>query len=176
MRGNKGPSTTSFTEWLFDLHAPANVFWLTQSVPLASMLSGTTRPPTVWCIGQGSGLLLHRRHRLHVYCPWGWFARWPADLPHLCPLCWTSLYCSASAATQRLSSPLIGERCAMLVMRSQNKHRMKDGKTTDMSQRNTVARLFCVCSFWCQCCPIHACLPSSLLLWSYYKMPSTMAP
>lgn len=52
-----------------------------------------------------------------------------------------------SAVTQILSSPLIGVLHALLGMNSENKHRMKDGKTRDISQRNTMAGLFPVSSF-----------------------------
>lgn len=136
--------TTSFTEWLFDLDAPANVFWLTQSVPLASMLLEATGSPSVWCNGQGSGLLLRRQHRHRVYCPWRWLGSRPAGLLHLGPPRGTSL-CRfmrpTSAVIHILSSPLVGVLHAWLGMSSENKHRMKDGKTRDISQRNTMAAL-----------------------------------
>lgn len=145
VKGQKRLKTTSFTKWLFDLDAPANVFWLTQSVPLASMLLEATRSPTVCCNGQGSGLLLHRQHRHRVYCPRGWLASRPAVLLHLCPLCRMTLYCYVhltSAVAPTLSSPLICELHALLVMRSENKHRRKDGKTRDISQRNTTHAVY----------------------------------
>lgn len=81
----RGQKTTSFTKWLFGFNGPANVFWLTQSVPLASMLLEATRSSTVWCHGQGSGLLLRRQHRHRVYCPCRWLGSRPAALLHLGP-------------------------------------------------------------------------------------------
>lgn len=83
MKRKKSHKTSSFTEWLFDLDAPANVFRLTQSVPLASVLWGAAGSPTVWCNGQGSGLLLRRQHRHRVYCPRWWLGSRPAALLHL---------------------------------------------------------------------------------------------
>ncbi|KAK5887474.1 hypothetical protein CesoFtcFv8_016074 [Champsocephalus esox] len=67
------------------------------------------------------------------------------DLPHLgsprgAALCRFAY--PTSAVTRILSSPLSGVLPALLGMRSENKHRIKDGKTSDISQRNTVAKVF----------------------------------
>lgn len=119
-----------FTKWLFDLDAPANVFRLTQSVPLASMLSKATRSPTVWCNGQGSGLLLSRQHRHRVYCPRRRLGSRPAALLHLGPPRGMAviLCVRPRLSLKTLTSPLIGALHASLEMSSENKHRMKDGK------------------------------------------------
>lgn len=114
------------------------------------MLFKATGSPTVCCNGQGSGLLLHRRHRHRVYCPRRWLSPRPAAPLHLGPphgmaLC-RFMY-PTSAVTQTLSSPLIGVLHAWLGMSGENKHAMKDGKTTDISQRNTMTKVFPVNSF-----------------------------
>lgn len=83
VRRKRGHKTTSFTKRLFDLDAPANAFWLTQSVPLASMLLEATRSFAVWCNGQSSGLLIRRQHRRRVYCPRRWLDWRPTALLHL---------------------------------------------------------------------------------------------
>lgn len=94
------------------------------------MLSKATRSPTVWCNGQGSGLLLSRQHRHRVYCPRRRLGSRPAALLHLGPPRGMAviLCVRPRLSLKTLTSPLIGALHASLEMSSENKHRMKDGK------------------------------------------------
>lgn len=124
----------------------ANAFWPTQSVPLASMLLEATRSSTVWCCSQGSGLLLLRRERHCVYCP----RRLPSSQPtaplqlgppHGRTAC--HFVHQTSAVSQSISSPVSRALVALLGMSNcGNKHRMKAGRTRDVSKRNTMVGLF----------------------------------
>lgn len=150
VKGKKRHKTASFTKRLFDLDAPANVLWLTQSAPLAAALSrpqghppyGVTVRVQGYCYTGGIGIVFtvhggDSAHDLLPCCIW--------VLPPVERLCRSVP--PTSAVTRILSSPLIGVLHGLLEMSSENKHRMKDGKTRDISQRNTMARRFLVISF-----------------------------